>query len=147
MRQADNMNTQKKISVFVLMLMISLTVNAEKIYERTNSEGVAEFSDQPSADSEVVDVQPNIVEVVQPEPGEPRPDTARPASREQQGSVRVVGDDPEVEGSSNYYDDDERRLDLEARKRRVRREHRENNDSIQPRQHHKGAARGAGGHR
>jgi hypothetical protein len=116
------------------MLMISFTVNAEKIYERTDSQGVAEFSDRPSPDSEVIEVKPNVVEVVQPEPGEPRPDSTNPASREQ-GTVRVVGEGAEHEGSSNYYDDDDRIRD---------REHRETH---QPRQQHKGAARGAGGHR
>lgn len=126
------MNSQRKISAFVLMLMISFTVNAEKIYERTNSQGVEEFSDRPSPDSEVIEVKPNVVEVVQPEPLEPRPDSAKPASREQ-GSVRVISEGAEQEGSSNYYDDEERIRD------RVRRK------THQPRQQHKGAARGAGG--
>jgi hypothetical protein len=134
------MNSQRKISAFVLMLMISFTVNAEKIYERTNSQGVEEFSDRPSPDSEVIEVNPNVVDVVQPEPGEPRPDSAKPVSREQ-GSVRVVGEGAEHEGSSNYYDDDDRIRDRE------RREHREHRETHQPRQQHKGTARGAGGHR
>ena len=131
------MNSQRKISTFVLMLMISFTVNAEKIYERTNSQGVEEFSDRPSPDSQVIEVKPNVVEVVQPEPLKPRPDTAKPASREQ-GTVRVVGEGAEHEGSSNYYDDEGRIRD---------REHRVRRETHQPRQQHKGAARGAGGHR
>ena len=132
------MNSQRKISAFVLMLMISFTVNAEKVYERTNSQGVEEFSDRPSPDSEVIEVKPNVVEVVQPEPGELRPDSAKPAPREQ-GSVRIVGEDAEHdEGSSNYYDDEDRIRD---------REHRVRRETHQPRQQHKGVTRGAGGHR
>jgi hypothetical protein len=138
------MNFQRKISAFVLMLMISFTVNAEKVYERTNSQGVAEFSDQPTPDAKVVDVKPNVVDVVQPERGEPRPDTLKPASRDQ---VRVIDEGVEHEGNnSNYYDDDVRR-----REDRVRREHLENRDNRQhretnePRQQHKGGARGGGG--
>ncbi|MEH6466365.1 MAG: hypothetical protein V7722_01940 [Porticoccus sp.] len=143
------MNSQGKISAFVLMLMISFTVNAEEVYERTNAQGVEEFSDQPGPDAKVIDVKPNVVEVVLPEPVEPLPDSAKPASREQD-RVRVVDEGAEPEGSSNYYDDDERRRDREARERRARREHRETNEprqSSQPRQQHKGAARGGGGHR
>ncbi|MEH6616373.1 MAG: hypothetical protein V7699_00890 [Porticoccus sp.] len=156
------MNSQRKIGVFVLMLMISFTVNAEKVYERTNSQGVEEFSDQPGSDAEVIDVKPNVVDVVLPEPVEPRPDSAKPASREQ-GSVRVVvGEGEEHEGSSSYYDDEERRRDREDRERRVNHEDHENREdredrerrvshedreTHQPRQQHKGAARGAGGHR
>lgn len=127
------MNSQRKTSTFVLMLMISFTVNAEKIYERTNSQGVEEFSDRPSPGSEVIEVKPNVVHVVPPEPLTPRPDTAKPASREQ-GTVRVVGEGAEHEGSSNYYDDEGR---IRDRERRVRREHRE---SHQSRPQHKGAA-------
>ncbi|MDX2348758.1 MAG: hypothetical protein QNK32_00055 [Porticoccus sp.] len=133
------MNSQRIISAFVLMLMISFTSNAEKVYERTNSQGVEEFSDQGSPDAKVIDIKPNVVEVVQPEPGEPRHESAKPASREQ-GSVRVVDEGVEDEGNnSNYYDDDVRR-----RENRVRREHRETHQS---RPQHKGAARGGGGHR
>lgn len=137
------MNFQRKISAFVIILMISFTVNAEEVYERTNSQGVVEFSDRPTPDAEVVDVKPNVVEVVQPEPGEPRPETPKPASREQ---VRVIDEGVERKGTnSNYYDDDVRR-----REDRVRREHlknREKRETNVPRKQHKGGARGAGGHR
>ncbi len=129
------MNSQRKISAFVLILMISFTVNAEKVYERTNSQGVAEFSDQPTPDAEVVDVNPNVVDVVQPEARAPRPASAEPVVHKQD-RVRVVGEDAEEGRESyndgSYYDDEQRR-----RNRRENVEHR--NENIEHRQQHRGA--------
>ena len=99
------------------MLIVSFNVIAEKIYERTDSQGVTEFSDKPSPDSEVIEVKPNVVDVVPPEPLTPRPSPVSP----ERG--RVTGEAVEESSSGSvYHDDDE--LRERRRKRQIINENR-----------------------
>ena len=57
------MNLNHQILIFAVMITISLTADAEKVYESVDEKGVIEFSDKPSADAQVKDVEtPNVAD-------------------------------------------------------------------------------------
>ncbi len=51
------MNLNHQILIFAVMITVSFIVSAEKVYENTDKEGVVEFSDKPSSDAQVIDVE------------------------------------------------------------------------------------------
>jgi len=59
----------KRMSGFVLICATQFIVtvsSAETVYENTDASGAVEFSDQPSAGSQAIEVTPNVVDVTPP---------------------------------------------------------------------------------
>lgn len=102
------MNSMKTVLACVLGCVLHATASAQ-IYESKDAEGVTEFSDTPTTDSEVVELQPtNTADPVE----EAAPDMApaqqqMPAGAGNEGVVR--GGEDEGEPGYIYYgnDDDE----------------------------------------
>ena len=82
------MNIAQSILFGTLTLALHGIVNAQ-IYESTDAEGVPEFSDTPSAGSEVVDLQQtNIADDPPVIPEAPQAEVARPARQEVRSKAR-----------------------------------------------------------
>jgi hypothetical protein len=107
-----HMKLAKGFLVGLLGLALQGTAIAQ-IYESTDAEGVQEFSDTPSAGSEVVDLQKTNVADEPPDiPEAPRAEAARPAPAAS-AAPAVVGE-PETEIYDGYHNnnaEEQRRLD------------------------------------
>ena len=110
------MNLNHQILIFAVMITVSFIVSAEKVYESVDEEGVIEFSDKPSSDAQVIDVEkPNVADTVPTEQVKPSSSASKtstnekPASSEQPEIIHVGGD--------SYIDDDEKRRKMHREKK------------------------------
>jgi len=113
-RLGKRMKLGKHILLGVFGLALQGTAVAQ-IYESTDAEGVPEFSDTPTAGSEVVDLQKTNVADEPPEiPEAPQPEAQRPAAATatQAGGEGEIGE-PSYDVYDGNYDDD----DVRARRR------------------------------
>ena len=60
------MKTIHSFLIFLTITIFNFTANSEEVYESTTEEGVIQFSDRPSSDAHVIDVEPNVVDVEEP---------------------------------------------------------------------------------
>ncbi|MGI9227912.1 MAG: DUF4124 domain-containing protein [Gammaproteobacteria bacterium] len=91
---------QNQILIFAVMITTSLTVDAEKVYESVDKEGVVEFSDNPSPSSDAqvkVLEKPNVADTLPAE-------LDKPSSSPSTTSIDPVIEQPEEIhiGGSNY---------------------------------------------
>lgn len=91
------MNSHYRIMIFTVMLSVSLTASAEKVYEKTGKEGVPEFSDQPSPGAKKIEVKPNVVEIVPARRITPSP-PVNPAKKKTSPSIDETGPGVIVDG-------------------------------------------------
>jgi Domain of unknown function (DUF4124) len=107
------MKLGKQILLVVFGLVLQGTAAAQ-IYESTDAEGVPEFSDTPSAGSEVVDLQETNVAEEPPEiPAAPQAGAQPPAPAPTGNSGGEIG-----EPSYDVYDGDYNDVDDDVRARR-----------------------------
>jgi hypothetical protein len=98
-----NMTLARRILLGVFGLALQGTAIAE-IYESTDTEGVPEFSDTPTAGAEVVDLQKTNVADEPPDiPEAPQEEAARPAA-----AAPAAEGEPGYEVYEGYNNDDER---------------------------------------
>jgi len=88
-----------KAIVIVAIFFCSSSLYADPVYESTNDQGVVEFSDKPSVDAEVVDVEPNVVDV---ETVKSTPSSPRKAEAKEPEQVVEQPEVIETSGSSTY---------------------------------------------
>jgi len=105
-----------KLGKHILLGVFGLALQgtaAAQIYESTDAEGVPEFSDTPSAGSEVVDLQKTNVADEPPDiPEAPQAEAARPAAAPAAGPAAVGEPGYEVyDGYNNAGVREQRRLD------------------------------------
>jgi len=106
------MKLGKQVLLGVLGLVLQGTAVAQ-IYESTDAEGVPEFSDTPSAGSEVVDLpETNVAEEPPGIPAAPQAEAPRPAPAPTGNSGGEIGE-PSYDVYGGDYDDD----DVRARRR------------------------------
>jgi len=106
---------QHQILILTVMITISFTVDAEKVYESVDKEGVVEFSDTPNSDAQVKDLEkPNVADSLPAELDKPSSSASTtsieeaPADSEQLEVIHI--------GGSNYKKPIEKR---EERKERM----------------------------
>lgn len=96
------MNTIKYSVVFLVTLGISLSTNAEQVYEKVNKQSTIEISDQPSQGTHEVEVTPNDVHQT-PTSSEVTPENQPVAPR-----TTVIGTkqrETKVDDGQDYRDD------------------------------------------
>ena len=105
---------QHQILIFALVITVSFTVDAEKVYESVDKEGVVEFSDTPNSDAQEKNLE-------KPNDADPLPaELDKPSLPPSTTSIDPVIEQPEVIhiGGSNYEKPIEKR-----KKRKERLEH------------------------
>ena len=108
------MNCKHRITIFAAIMTTSFTASAQEVFEKVDPQGGVEFSDQPSPGAKAIDVKPNVVNVTPVKPIQPTAPASSaggkgtPASSAQPEEIRDVG-------TSNIYDDDEKRENLKER--------------------------------
>ena len=112
------MNLNHQILTFVVMITASFTADAEKVYESVDEKGVIEFSDKPSADAQVKDVEtPNVADTLpvgHDEPSSPAPATTTKIEQTPE-PLEVIH-----QGTADDYDNVEERVGKhEERKERI----------------------------
>lgn len=112
------MNLNHQILIFAAMITVSLTADAEKVYESVDEKGVIEFSDKPSADAQVKDVEtPNVADTLPVEHDEPSSSASVTTTKIEQTPEQL-----EVihQGTADDYDNVEERVEKhEERKERI----------------------------
>jgi len=124
----------RSFSGFALMcavLYFAVGASAETVYESTDDSGAVEFSDQPSAGAQSIDVVPNVVHVTPPPAGEL---TAAPSAITPPADNRETVDVyPHVIGADDAVTEEEalrRERNLELHKAERRDEERLHNKAI-----------------
>jgi hypothetical protein len=65
--------------LLLTIFSIAAQAGAQQVYESVDPQGNVSFSDRPTADSEAIDVRPNVVETEKPPPATPRPASPAPS--------------------------------------------------------------------
>jgi hypothetical protein len=118
------MNTVEKTILAMPLLALSLLANAQEVYKRVQEDGTVEYSDMPFPDSQIIEVDPNVVEVT-PE--------KRPQSSPQRAEVRQEQRAPEkLEADRNVYVREEDKDRLKHRAVEEKNEHEQKHDVARP---------------
>ncbi len=108
------MNIVRIVILISTTLFASAALNAQTIYESTSEDGVKEFSDQPSSDAKVIEVDPNVVDTPETPKFEPskEPEKKEPVKATAPTSIEV-----KVEDDDGDFDRYRRRKHREHRAR------------------------------
>ncbi|OUS16987.1 hypothetical protein A9Q88_05935 [Gammaproteobacteria bacterium 50_400_T64] len=95
-----NMKHSNYLLAFIATFTFTLFAEAKEIYESTDKTGGTEFTDQPSAGAEVVNIQePNIADAVDsPKPTQDKPETKKATKQSEPAEPEIsyrniAGDD------------------------------------------------------
>jgi hypothetical protein len=102
-------------------LFASVALNAQTIYESTSEDGVKEFSDQPSSEAKVIEVDPNVVDTPETPKFEPskEPEKKEPVKATAPTSIEV-----KVEDDDGDFDKVRRREHREHQESKAESRHR-----------------------
>ena len=97
------MNHLRQLTLLLITLTISIAANAEKVFEKVNKQGTAEFSDQKSAGSKEVNIVPNVVHSTLA-PTEALP-AAKSITSQPSGNRSAAGETSEIIGDGRRFRD------------------------------------------